>query len=173
VLPPPGAHRAPKITASERENLPTTDITLSSAAISQHTAASRIAGRYTCHGANSSPPLHWSGVPADTKELALFVMNTTPVGGKLFFDWAVAGLNPALAGLQAGKLPPGAVTGRNGYGHAGYSLCPPGSKRESYVFLLYALPASLSPKPGFNPATLRAQALHLSRHTGLLAGTYG
>jgi phosphatidylethanolamine-binding protein (PEBP) family uncharacterized protein len=172
VLPPAGSHPAPRLSASEREDLPVSDIALSSPAIARTSSAS-IAGRFTCHGEDRSPPLQWSGIPAGTKELALFVMNTTPVNGELFFDWAVAGLSPTITGLQTGQLPAGAILGRNGFGHTTYSICPPSSKRESYVFMLYALPASLSPKPNFDPNSLRKEALHLARHSGLLAGTYG
>ena len=175
VLPPAGSHRAPKITAEERATLPTADIALSSPAIKQHagSATYTLAREYTCHGADRSPPLRWSNVPGNTQELALLVMNTTPVAGSLFFDWAVAAINPSTHELQPGKLPSGAVTGRNSYGHSTYSLCPPGGKTETFLFLLYALPRSLAPQPNFDPATLRAQAMKIARHTGLLAGTYG
>jgi phosphatidylethanolamine-binding protein (PEBP) family uncharacterized protein len=172
VLPPPGSHPAPKLSASERETLPLSDIPLRSPAIAP-VSGSSISAQYTCHGTNSSPPLQWSGIPSDTKELALLVMSSTPVNGQLFFDWAIAGLSPTLTGLQAGKLPPGAVTGRSSTGHAGYSICPPTGKRESYVFMLYALPHSLSPKPSFDPASLRKEAMRVAHHTGLLVGNYG
>ena len=173
-LPPPGSHPAPKISAAERASLPTSDISLSSTAITQHPGTpSTIAATYTCHGANSSPPLHWSGIPTGTKELALFAISTTPVKNKLFFDWSLAHINPALTSLNAAQTPPGAVTGTNSYGHTAYNICPPTGKSETYVFVLYALPRSLSPKQGYDPATLRTQAMHTARHTGLLAGTNG
>jgi phosphatidylethanolamine-binding protein (PEBP) family uncharacterized protein len=128
--------------------------------------------RYTCRGGDVSLPLRWSGVPAGTRELALFALNTTPVNGKLFFDWALAGLSPSLTGLGAGQRPPGAVPGRNSFGGTDYRLCPSGG-RESYVFVLYALPVSLNPQSGFDPTALRKKALHTAHHSGILAGTYG
>lgn len=175
VLPGPNSQPAPKLTPAERANVPVSDIALSSPAIAQAHVASAptLSRRYTCQGANQSPPLHWTGIPSDARELALLVVSATPVNGKLFYDWAVAGLSPTLKGLSSGALPAGAVTGRNGNGQTAYSICPTGAKHESYVFLLYALPQSLSPQPGFDPATLRQQAMRIARHTGLLIGTYG
>ena len=173
VLPPPGSHPEPKITASERATLPTADINLSSPAVKQQhrTSTYTIARRYTCRGADSSPPLRWSGVPSNADELALLVMNTTPVNGQLFFDWAVAHIAPGTKELSAGQLPAGAVVGLNSDGKTAYSLCPPGSKPETYLFLLYALPKGLSPKPNFDPATFRQEAMRDARHTGLMAAS--
>lgn len=175
VLPSADSQPAPKLSPSERAHVSVADITLSSPAIKQVRLASapNLAKRYTCRGTNESPPLHWTKPPAGTKELALFVISIRPVGGKLFFDWAIAGIDPSLHGLAAGASPAGAVVGRNGYGHAAYSICPSNGTRENYVFALYALPRSLAPKANFDPATLRQQAIGLARHTGLLVGIYG
>ena len=167
------AKPAPKLPPARLARLPVTDITLSSPAIlSARGAQSTIPRQYTCDGANHWPTLHWSALPADTAELALFVINVKPVDNKLFFDWAVAGLSPKLDGIQTGQLPAEAIQGRNGYGDTGYTICPEGPNAESYVFALYALPKSLNPHPGFNPTTLREQALETARHSGLLIGTY-
>jgi phosphatidylethanolamine-binding protein (PEBP) family uncharacterized protein len=174
VLPAPGSHPAPKLSSSEQAALPVSDITLSSPAIVRVGSSSRytIAGEYTCHGSDRSLPLRWSGVPTNTQELALFAISTRPVAGKLYFDWALAGIDPKLTGLGAGEQPPGSIPGQNSAGHTGYALCPPGGQ-ETYVFSLYAIPDSLHPQPGFDPATFRAQARQTVRHTGLLVGTYG
>lgn len=176
VLPPPGSHPEPKITPSQAASLPVADISLSSAAIKQvgRSSVYTIAKQYTCGGGDISPPLHWTGIPPTTKELALFVISTTPVDEKLYFDWAIAGLDPKLTGLEAGRLPAGTVAGRNSAGATRYTLCPPNTtKPENYLFVLYALPKSLAPKPGFDPQTLRLQAKQIARHTGILAGAYG
>jgi phosphatidylethanolamine-binding protein (PEBP) family uncharacterized protein len=126
---------------------------------------------YTCDGKDSWPALRWAGVPEGTAELALFAMNVQPVEEKLFFDWAVAGLNPSLTGIEAGTLPKGAITGQNSFGKAGYSICPPGTG-ETYMFALYALPQRLSPGQGFDPRTLRKEVLALSGNVGLLPTAY-
>ncbi|MGH2975548.1 MAG: YbhB/YbcL family Raf kinase inhibitor-like protein [Solirubrobacterales bacterium] len=126
---------------------------------------------YSCDGKGTSPALRWAGVPADARELALFAMNVQPVGGEIFFDWAVAGLEPGLGEIEAGKLPKGAIVGRNSFGKMGYELCPEGSG-EIYMFALYALPQKLSARNGFDPSDLRQAALDASGNVGLLALTY-
>ena len=86
---------------------------------------------YTCDGKGTSPALRWQGVPPGTAELVLFAMNIQPVEGKLFFDWAVAGLSPELEEIEAGKLPKGAVVGRNSFGKTGYEICPEGGAKRT------------------------------------------
>jgi phosphatidylethanolamine-binding protein (PEBP) family uncharacterized protein len=126
---------------------------------------------YTCDGKSTSPALRWQGVPLGTAELVLFAMNIQPVEGKLFFDWAVAGLNPELEEIEAGKLPKGAVAGRNSFGKTGYEICPE-SGGETYMFTLFALPRRLSPGRGFDPIALRKAVGDSSGNAGLLALSY-
>jgi phosphatidylethanolamine-binding protein (PEBP) family uncharacterized protein len=129
-----------------------------------------IPSTYTCDGKDSPPPLRWAGIPAGTTELALFAMNVQPVEEKLFFDWAVAGLDPGLESLESDRLPKGAVVGQNSFGKLGYSICPP--QGETYMFALYALPKSLGAKRGFDPRELRKEVLEISGNVGLLPATY-
>lgn len=126
---------------------------------------------YTCDGKGTSPALSWHGVPARTAELVLLAMNVQPVEGKLFFDWAVAGLSPDLEEIEAGKLPKGAIVGRNGFGKAAYEICPEGGG-ETYMFSLFALPEKLSPAQGFDPSVLRREVLDAAGNVGLLALSY-
>jgi len=127
---------------------------------------------YTCDGTGSSPALRWAGVPAGTDELILYVMNAQPVAGRLFFDWAVAGLDPDSQSIEAGQLPKGAVVGTNSFGERGYSICPPAGSGETYIFALFALPRSLAPQKGFDPRPLREEILDVSRNVGLLTAAY-
>ena len=96
-------------------------------------------------------------------------MNAAPVEGKLFFDWAVAGLPADLEGNRRRQLPKGAVVGQNGFGKTGYEICPSQGQAETYVFALYAIPKRLSPAKGFDPHRLREEALAAVGHAGLLA----
>lgn len=128
---------------------------------------------YTCDGKDSWPALSWQGVPPDTAELSLFAMNVQPVEGKLYFDWAVAGIDPALTAIEASSLPRGAVVGRNSSGKSGYSICPAQRSPETYMFALYALPKRLSPEPGFDPSSFRQQVLAISGNAGFLPVSYG
>ncbi len=157
---------------SEIANATVADMTLESPVLpASAEGPARLAATYTCDGEGSWPELRWSGVPAGSAELILYVMNVQPVEGKLFVDWAVAGLDPSLSGIEAGRLPKGAVVGTNGFGKRGYEICPSGGG-EIYIFAVYALPRALSPKAGFDARDLRRQVLDVSGNVGLLSAFY-
>lgn len=127
---------------------------------------------YTCEGKDSWPAFAWGGVPAGSAELILYAMNVAPVEGKLFVDWAVAGLDPSLSAIEAAELPRGAVVGTNSFGQVGYEICPPPGGGEIYMFAIYALPQKLSPKRGFDARELRKEILDVSGNVGLLPAVY-
>jgi phosphatidylethanolamine-binding protein (PEBP) family uncharacterized protein len=164
--------RAPS--SSEVANSAVADIALQSPNfITTASSEYELPSTYTCDGKNSPPTLKWSGVPAGTKELILFVLGLEPVGETLFFNWAVAGLDPSLTEIPTGQLPTGAILGQNGYGKEAYSICPAQGQGETYVFALYALPQALSPKRGFDPMSLRREVLGISGDVGLVTAAYG
>jgi phosphatidylethanolamine-binding protein (PEBP) family uncharacterized protein len=159
-------------TPAELASATVADISLQSPAIvASEGNPGSLSPAYTCDGKDSWPALRWSGVPAGTAELALYVMNVQPVGGQLFVDWAVAGLDPGLSGIEAGELSKGAIVGTNGFGKRGYSICPEG-RGEIYMFVLYALPQRLGLSPGFDARQARAQILAVSGNAGLLPALY-
>jgi phosphatidylethanolamine-binding protein (PEBP) family uncharacterized protein len=165
----PKGEQEPGITPQQRREATVANIALSSPGVASGAA---LPATYTCDGKDSWPALEWQGVPAGTAELALYLMNIQPVEEQIFFDWAVAGIDPALGGIETGKLPKGAVVGKNSFGQNGYTICPPQGKGETYMFVLYALPKALSPVQGFDPLALREEALGLSGNAGLMAVTY-
>jgi phosphatidylethanolamine-binding protein (PEBP) family uncharacterized protein len=129
--------------------------------------------RYTCDGADISIPLRWSNVPAGTAELAMFLINLKPVNGKLFFDWALANVSPALHALSAGAVPGGVLLGRNSFGNVGYSICPPrGTVEEHFILRLVALAHPLDAKPGFDAETVYREAERSEKVVGLAGGVY-
>jgi phosphatidylethanolamine-binding protein (PEBP) family uncharacterized protein len=147
------------------------DISLQSPAIAPSgEGPGQLPATYTCDGKNSWPELRWQGVPAGSAELILYAMSVQPVEGQLFVDWAVAGLDPGLERIEAGKLPKGAIVGTNGFGKKGYEICPPGA--EIYMFAVYALPQALSPQAGFDARELRHRILDVSGNVGLLPAIY-
>jgi phosphatidylethanolamine-binding protein (PEBP) family uncharacterized protein len=170
----PKGPREPEPTPAQQAQATVASMSLSSPAVQPiaATGESLLPATYTCDGNDSWPALQWQGTPASTRELVLFVMNIEPVDEALFFDWAVAGIDPSLNGLEAARLPKGVVSGRNSFGHLGYSICPSQGKSETYIFALYAIPKALSPKQGFDPAALRKEVLGEAGNTGLMAATY-
>jgi phosphatidylethanolamine-binding protein (PEBP) family uncharacterized protein len=161
------------LTSEQRETAKVASITLESPALLPVAGApGELPSNYTCDGKDSWPALRWRGVPEGTAELVLFAMGLEPLEGKLFFNWALAGLDPELEGLEAARLPKSAVMGQNGYGRRGYSICPSQGDGETYFFVLYALPERLSPRQGFDPRALRKEVQELSRNVGILPLTY-
>jgi Raf kinase inhibitor-like YbhB/YbcL family protein len=92
--------------------------------------------RYSCDGADVSPPLRWTAPPRGTRSLALRLvdLDTRPQ----FLHWYVTGLSPRLRSLA-----PGSRLGRqhaNAFGKVGYGgPCPPAGQTHRYVFQLIAL----------------------------------
>src|SRR5438105_15425881 len=60
-----------------------------------------IPAQYTCDGADISPPLSWSDVPAGAGSLVLVVEDPDAPSGT-FRHWAVFDIPPAARGLDAG-----------------------------------------------------------------------
>jgi phosphatidylethanolamine-binding protein (PEBP) family uncharacterized protein len=152
-------------TEAQRAKVPTADLEVA-------VAGGKLTAANTCEGEDLSPAVEWGQIPPGTTELALFVMNLEPVEGGLYFDWAVAGIDPTLEGLEVGKPPKGAVVGRNSAGQNEYSLCPHGKANEQYIFALYALTDGVSPKQGFEPLELRKEATEASESVGIYAAHF-
>ncbi|MFF9125155.1 YbhB/YbcL family Raf kinase inhibitor-like protein [Streptomyces sp. NPDC014889] len=132
-----------------------------------------VPGRYTCGGADVSPPLSFSGVPARTAGLILLVEDRDAPGGT-FTHWLVWNMDPRTRSLPTGATPPGAAQGRNDFSKTGYSgPCPPPGRPHRYVITVYAADRRLDLKPNATAADVRRA---LSGHTlasGTLTARYG
>jgi Raf kinase inhibitor-like YbhB/YbcL family protein len=113
----------------------------------QFTNNGAIPTAHTCEGADKSPELHWSGVPATAKSLVLIVDDPDapdPRAPKMtWVHWVLYQLPPTTTALPAGAtratLPPGTKEGKNDWGQTGWrGPCPP-IGRHRYFFKLYAL----------------------------------
>ena len=102
---------------------------------------------YTCDGAETSPPLAWTGVPTDASALALVVDDPDAPGGT-FVHWAVVDIGPGTDEVQAGGTPTAGVQLENSSGDASYAgPCPP-SGTHHYRFTVYALSKPLEVATG-------------------------
>ncbi len=111
--------------------------------------------RYTCDGADESPPLSIENVPAAAKSLALIV-DDPDAPKRTFVHWVVWGIDPKTRELREGTVPKGALQGTNDFGKRRYGgPCPP-SGRHRYVFKLYALDQAVDPGPEATKARLEA-----------------
>jgi Raf kinase inhibitor-like YbhB/YbcL family protein len=132
-----------------------------------------IPARYTCDGADRSPPLAWSQLPSGTAALALTIEDLD-APGRSFVHWAIVGLPAELTALAEGARPAGAVEGRNDFGKLGYNgPCPPrGSQPHRYRVVLYALRSPLALSSGFRIAEEGSALAKDTRAFGELIGTY-
>jgi hypothetical protein len=107
--------------------------------------------QYTCDGKDISPPLHWSGVPADTQSLVLIVDDPDapdPAAPKMtWVHWVLYNLPVTSSALSEAvldnALPSATLSGTNSWDRIGYGgPCPP-IGRHRYFFKLYALDNTL------------------------------
>jgi Raf kinase inhibitor-like YbhB/YbcL family protein len=114
--------------------------------------------KYTCDGADISPPLQWDAVPEGTNSIALISDDPdAPMG--TWVHWVIFGL-PADTRELAENIPPdeilpnGARQGLSDFGRIGYGgPCPP-SGTHRYFFKIYALDTEIDLPAGANKRQL-------------------
>ncbi len=134
--------------------------------------------RYTCDGADRSPPLSWSDLPAETASLVLIVDDPDApdpaAPTRTWVHWVLINLPPTIGGLPeaASPLPAGTLSGLNDWQRTGYGgPCPP-IGRHRYFFKLYALDTRLALRGRPTKADVE-QAMHGHVLTeAALIGTY-
>lgn len=107
-----------------------------------------IPAKYTCDGADVSPPLSWSGPPAGTQTFALISDDPdAPVG--TWVHWVMWNIPVSARALEenlpkTASLPNGTRQGTTDFRRIGYGgPCPP-SGTHRYFFKLYALDTTLN-----------------------------
>jgi len=132
--------------------------------------------KYTCDGADISPPLQWEAVPEGAKSIALICDDPdAPVG--TWVHWVLFNL-PAETRELAENIPPdrtlpnGAKQGTSDFGRIGYGgPCPP-SGTHRYFFKIYALDTQIDLADGADKSQLlRAMEAHILAQ-GQLIGKY-
>jgi len=139
-----------------------------------------IPARFTCDGADVSPELNWSDLPAGTRSLVLIVDDPDapdPRAPRMtWVHWVLYNLPPTAAGLPeavaSAALPAGTNEGLNDWGRTGYGgPCPP-IGRHRYFHKLYALDTLLPDLGKPTKAALeKAMAGHILAKAEL-TGTY-
>jgi Raf kinase inhibitor-like YbhB/YbcL family protein len=159
---------------------PKMSITVTSPAFADNQPIPR---KYTGDGQDISPPMAWSGVPTQTRELALVCDDPDAPTAQPWVHWVLYKIPPDATGLDENiapkpraEAPAGALQGRNSWTSGrtiGYrGPAPPPGKTHRYRFHVYALDAPLDVKPQLDkPALLRAIERHVLAE-GVLTGTY-
>jgi hypothetical protein len=136
--------------------------------------------KFTGEGADVSPALQWSGVPAGAASIALICDDPDAPIAEPFVHWVIFNLPADTKGLPEGVPAnptvdaPSAMQGENFFGNVGYGgpMPPEGHGTHHYHFKIYALDARLDLEPGAGkPEVLAAMEGHILDE-GELVGTY-
>jgi len=166
-----GAHRSPL--AGSGFAAPES-ITVTSSAFTDGGAMPRSsAGKEV--GDNTSPPLRWDGLPADTRQVVLIIDDVdVPLPRPLLHSVAV--IEPTVNCVAAGCLQPG-TTGlrfiRADLGHCGYAgpRPIPGHGPHHYRFQVFAIDEQIADSVTTAKALLAVMSGHVLAR-GVLTGTY-
>lgn len=125
--------------------------------------------RYTCDGADVSPPLQLSDLPTETVSLALIVDDPdAPVG--VWDHWVEYDIEPREAIPEA--VTDLGTAGSNSWDRIGYGgPCPP-TGTHRYFFTAYALDTELRLDPGADKAAVLAAIEGHILDQATLMGTY-
>lgn len=127
--------------------------------------------KFSCVGSDVNPPLHFDGVPAGAKSLALIVDDPDAPSG-LFTHWIVWNIDPKTNEIAENSVPQNAIQGTNDFGKTGYGgPCPP-SGTHRYYFKIFALDQSLTLKAGAKRKEVEAAMRGHTIAQGELMGRY-
>lgn len=131
----------------------------------------RLPSKYTCDGANISPPLRWEDVPTNAKSLVLIVEDPDAVS-RVWTHWVVFNIPVTETSCWEGFPPKNSLQGLNDSRIVGYEgPCPPNGTHR-YFFKLYALDDMLSLQRGCGKKQVEdAMKPHIIEKTELI-GTY-
>jgi Raf kinase inhibitor-like YbhB/YbcL family protein len=127
----------------------------------------------SCSGADRSPALSWSHVPAGTKAFAIELEDPDARGGdgRILVHWLAWNLPARARTLASGTHAP--REGVNSFGTRGYSgPCPPAGTRHHYRFHLYALDAPLALAAGADRDRFAGALKGHVRASALLVGLF-
>jgi len=102
-----------------------------------------IPAKYTCDGADISPPLSWGPLPKGVKSVLIIMYDPDAPKG-VFYHWVLYDVPPNITSLPP-AIPPKPVTryglqGINSFGRYGYGgPCPPPGSTHRYVIAVLAL----------------------------------
>ena len=160
-----GSTNQPSVTPGETTGTDSMQVTSTAF---EHEGA--IPERYTCDGADVSPPLALADVPAEARTLVL-IMDDPDAPRGTWDHWVAYDIPPDAEIPEAvGSL---GTDGTNSWGRTGYGgPCPP-SGTHRYFFSVYALDIELGlPSGAAKTEVLDAMAGHVVAQ-GTLLGNYG
>lgn len=132
---------------------------------------------FTADGADISPALAWSALPANTKSIAVFCEDPDAPRGT-WCHWILFNLPASTRRLDQGvaktpKLSSGAMQGTNDFNKSGYNgPSPPPGKQHRYYFHVYALDHALKLTANAKQKDFRNAVSNGVLAEGILLGVY-
>jgi Raf kinase inhibitor-like YbhB/YbcL family protein len=123
---------------------------------------------HSAYAENTSPPMRWTGAPAETRSFALVVEDPDAHKVVPFIHWVIYNipgeigvLDPGLPTSERLNHPTAAMQGKNSKGEIGYfgPRPPEGDPPHRYQFRLFALDEMMNLQPGLTREELFA-AIH-------------
>jgi hypothetical protein len=131
----------------------------------------RIPKKFTCDGQNVAPPLEWSGLPDESKSVAVICEDPDAPSGT-FTHWLLYDIPTSKHRLNEGA--PIGKTGMNDFGNEGFGgPCPPQrGGAHHYHFHVYALDMPSLGPPGMSKDDAREAMQGHVLAEGELTGIY-
>jgi Raf kinase inhibitor-like YbhB/YbcL family protein len=135
-----------------------------------------VPARYTCDGADISPPLSWSKLPAAAKSIVLICDDPDAPAGT-WVHWVVYDLLPTIDSLpenvpKIDSLPMSGKQGKTDFNRVGWNgPCPPGGTHR-YFFKIYGLDTMLNLPSGKTKHEIEKTMKGHVVVQGELVGTY-
>jgi Raf kinase inhibitor-like YbhB/YbcL family protein len=128
--------------------------------------------KYSCDGANVSPPLQWRGTPDATKSIAI-ICDDPDAPGSTFTHWVLYDIPATTTRLREGEANAGKA-GVNSFGAAAYGgpCPPPKDAAHHYVFNVYALDIVSLGRGGLSKRDVTAAMAGHVLAEGQLTGLY-
>jgi Raf kinase inhibitor-like YbhB/YbcL family protein len=129
--------------------------------------------QFTCDGADTSPPLAWTGAQGNAKSYALISDDPDAPSGT-FTHWVLFDIPGGATQLAPASSGVG-IAGKNDFGKAAYGgPCPPSGKPHHYYFRVFALDVErLGPGAGASRADVERSMAGHAVASGYVMGTYG
>ncbi len=135
-----------------------------------------IPSKYTCDGADVSPPLAWQGVPEGARSIVLICDDPDAPAGT-WVHWVCYDIPPTVDSLaenqpKADTLACGGKQGMTDFRRVGYGgPCPPGGTHR-YFFKVYALDTMLNLPAGNTQTDIEKAMKGHVKAQGELVGVY-
>ncbi|HLU39713.1 MAG TPA: YbhB/YbcL family Raf kinase inhibitor-like protein [Planctomycetota bacterium] len=129
--------------------------------------------KHTGEGSDISPSLSWSGLPPETKEIAIICDDPDAPTPEPWVHWVLYKVPPVPNGIAEGSNG-GGVEGRNSWSTIGWRgpMPPKGHGVHHYHFRVFALDAPVEYSPGITKNELLQRMRGHVLAEGELIGTY-